>query len=57
VTVGERSGWWSIAAHDSRGRDLFCFSLQLNLLGNAERVIDLDAQVADCAFEFGGLPG
>lgn len=37
----------------SQGRDLFYFSPQVDLLGSAERVIDLDAEVTDRAFEFG----
>ena len=35
----------------SRGRDLFNFSSQFNLLGNTERIIDLDAEVANSAFK------
>jgi hypothetical protein len=33
------------------GRDLFRLGSQLDLLRDAERVVDLDAEVADCAFE------
>ena len=35
----------------SQGRDLFRLNSQLDLLRGAERVADLDAEVADCAFE------
>jgi hypothetical protein len=34
----------------AQGRDLFRLSSQLDLLRDAERVIDLDAEVANCAF-------
>ena len=32
--------------------DIFYFSLQLDLRGNAEGIVDLDAEVVDSAFEF-----
>ena len=35
----------------SHGRDLLRLSSQLDLLRDAERVVDLDPKVADCAFE------
>jgi hypothetical protein len=35
----------------SQSRDRFYFSLQLDLLGNAERIVDPDAEVADGGFE------
>jgi hypothetical protein len=35
----------------SQSRDIFYFSLQLDLRGNAEGIVDLDAEVADSAFE------
>jgi hypothetical protein len=35
----------------SQGRDLFRLSSQLDLLRDAERVVDLYAKIADCAFE------
>jgi hypothetical protein len=41
----------SITARYSQDRDADYFSSQLDLLGNAERVVDLDAEVADGALE------
>jgi hypothetical protein len=35
----------------SQGCDIFHFSSHLDLLRNAKRVIDLDAEIADGAFE------
>ena len=40
-----------IAACYSQHRDADCFSSQLDLLGNGERVVDLDAEVSDSALE------
>src|SRR5271154_4190969 len=49
------SVWKSIVPGGSQprlaGLRSFCLSSQLDLLGNAERVIDLDAEIAHRAFE------
>ena len=37
----------------SQGHDLPLLSSQLDLFGDAERVVDLDPKIADCAFELG----
>ena len=42
---------WSIAACYSQHRDADYFSSQLDLLGNAQRVVDLDPEVTNRAFE------
>jgi hypothetical protein len=42
---------WSIAIPHLAGPQPSPIRLQLDLLGNAERVVDLDAEVTDRAFE------
>jgi hypothetical protein len=37
--------------HPSPGRDLFRLGSQFDLLRDADRVVDLDAEVADCGLE------
>src|SRR6267154_1547356 len=47
--------WPAVGAPRPRNwqdRDVDYSSSELDLLGNAERVVHLDAEVADCAFEF-----
>src|ERR1700730_18354009 len=51
--VGERGSGPLVGASRPRhaqGRDIY-LSSQLNLLGNAQRVVDLDPEVTNCAFE------
>ena len=48
----ERSTIGAPRPRNWQDRDVDYSSSELDLLGNAERVVHLDAEVADCAFEF-----
>ena len=51
--VGERPLWGMRHISDRRTRSLTSLgNLHLGLLGNLQRIVDLDAEIPNCAFEF-----